>query len=258
MDFVGFLIEVFLGNEVSKEMKVALIAAGASVFAALIALVGTVVIGIKNTNSAKAIAEENIKITKELAKENIKITKAIAEENTKTAIEIAASTEQIGKENIISLDKRRLIDTISIQRIEWINKLRNAFVEFNKLTHTQSMIIFAIQMKSLDKSSYDFREPYQNVIASKNNIELLINPTEFFSKMLTYYLDCTINEILSDDFKMPKYSEYKKTLSYIQQVILKSEWKRIKIETEKGEIIRGAEVENLFEEIAKNIDEKNI
>lgn len=45
-------------------------------------------------------------------------------------------------------------------------------------------------------------------------------------------------------------------ITYIQQVILKSEWKRIIKEIEQGKKINDSEVAEIFNQVAMNIDEK--
>lgn len=179
----------------------------------------------------------------------------IAYKNRKSSIEIgrlsAETSKKIGELNIGELEKRRFIDTISGQRIDWINKLRDTFVEYNKLSHTYSMYVFSKQ----NKSDFDYGGMYQEIIAVKNHIELLLNPEELFSENLIKLLNQLIDSLHSHDFNMEKYKENKEVISYIQQVILKSEWKRIKVETEKGRQITDTEMKQIFEKIGKKIDE---
>ena len=54
---------------------------------------------------------------------NLLVTVIMAKRNEKVSREIS-------EKNIETLEKRRFIDAISMQRIEWINKLRDKFVEF--------------------------------------------------------------------------------------------------------------------------------
>ncbi|MCM3716631.1 hypothetical protein M3202_21550 [Alkalihalobacillus oceani] len=179
----------------------------------------------------------------------------IACQNRKASIKIgrlsAETSKKIGELNIGELEKRRFIDTISGQRIEWINKLRDTFVEFNKLSHTYSMYVFSNQ----NKSDFNYGGIYQEIIAVKNHIELLLNPEELFSENLMKYINQLIDSLHSHDFNMENYKENKEVISYIQQVILKSEWKRIKVETEKGRQITNKEMKRIFKKIGKKIDE---
>lgn len=181
----------------------------------------------------------------------------IANKNRKSSIEIgrlsAETSKKIGELNIGELEKRRFIDTISGQRIEWINKLRGTFVEFNKLSHTYSMFVFSNQ----SNSDFNFGGIYQEIIAAKNHIDLLLNPEELFSKYLMKYLNLLIDSLHSHDFNMETYKKNEEMISYIQQVILKSEWKRIKVETEKGRQITDMEMKQIFEGIGKKIDQSH-
>ncbi|MCQ6355603.1 hypothetical protein [Bacillus cereus] len=66
----------------------------------------------------------------------------------KSAKEAAAISKDIADGNLNSLEKRRLIDTVSTQRIEWINNVRDRFVEFNALCHTFSMTMINKRSKN--------------------------------------------------------------------------------------------------------------
>jgi hypothetical protein len=197
-------------------------------------------------NNAKLAAIVAI-VTAAIALIGIIVSSIISYKGVKNSAKV---TREIGKGNISSLEKRRLIDTISAQRIEWINKLRDEFVQFNKKTHTMSMLI--LSTKKGENTDYNFGNDYQEIIAFKNHIELLVNPTEFFSKKIIDYLERVLDSLISDDFNAYKIN--KDYLSFIQQVILKAEWKRIKIETEKGEQINKEQMNEIFVGVAKEID----
>lgn len=157
---------------------------------------------------------------------------------------------EVGELSMVSQDKQRLIETISAQRIEWINKIRQEFVEFNKLAHTMSMICFA---KGQQEEGYNFAKDYQELIGLKNHIYLLLNPTELYSKKINSALERIIDIIASSPFDMDSYRENVNELSYVQQVILKSEWKRIKVETESGEQISDNEMKEMFRQVGNEI-----
>lgn len=204
------------------------IAIGVAVLAAIIALSGSIL----SYNGNK----ETIKAAKESSQKSVEVSQAL------------------GDLNASSLDKQRLIDSISAQRIEWINKLRDTFVEFNKYTHTYSMLRFSQNFgKNL---GYNHVTDYQNIIGVKNHIELLLNPNEYFTEKLLFHLDGLINSLHSSDvdFNIIEYNKQKKRISFIQQVILKSEWKRIKTETENGKQVSDKEMNDIFIIVAKKID----
>ncbi|WP_454844393.1 hypothetical protein [Priestia megaterium] len=192
---------------------------------AVVSLAGVLFTGFVSSRTAKKTAETNAMISKELGENNIK-----------------------------SLDKRRLIDTISAQRIGWITNTRNQFVEFNKLCHRLSMIMLS---KSIDKDSnpgYDFGKHYQEIAGALNHIELLLNPREFFSEQLIIYLNRMFDSLAKGNFDMEVYKQHRATVAFIQQVILKAEWRRIKDETERGEQLTKKEMKKIFKKVAKEID----
>ncbi|MGG0536676.1 hypothetical protein [Priestia aryabhattai] len=162
-------------------------------------------------------------------------------------------SKEIGDKNVQSLEKRRLIDTISSQRIMWINSIRKEFVDFNKVSHTYMMEKFSIL--SGNNSNYDFGEQYQHMVAVKNHIELLLNPTETFSTKLLYCLDKILDTLHKESGDLNEYKEFKDATGFIQQVILKAEWRRIKKETERGEQISTEEMNLIFKEVATEINE---
>lgn len=162
-----------------------------------------------------------------------------------------------------SQSKRRYIDAISVQRIEWINNLRNKFVEFNELVYKRKLLLNSsnsiisddenqmVKSKLLDKNAV-------KLFSVESNIELFLNPTEFFSGKLSKYL----NEII-DIFAYteqiennPLFKELDGKVNFIEQVILKSEWNRINKETEIGKKINKYDMADIFNETAIKIDSK--
>ncbi len=176
--------------------------------------------------------------------------------SSKIAKKTSLISKEIGEKNVQSLEKRRLIDTISSQRIEWINSIRREFVEFNKLSHTYSMRHYVARRVLNDNQNLDFGELYQDMVAAKNHIELLLNPQEIFSTKLTIELNKIMDSLHVQEFVMKTYVYHKENAAFIQQVILKAEWKRIKEETARGEQISKEEMNEFFEEISKEIDSK--
>ncbi|KOR78372.1 hypothetical protein AM232_07795 [Bacillus sp. FJAT-21352] len=189
-------------------------------------------------------------LTAVVAVSGVIINSIISSKSAKNSAKIAKG---IGQDNIKSLEKRRFIDTISAQRIEWINNIRKEFVEFNKLSHTMSMVLLSIKTQGKNLN-YNFGNNYQDISAIKNHIELLLNPNELLSRKIIIYLDKIIDNLASE-FNMDIYKKDRKYLYFIQQVILKSEWKRIKVETERGEQITEEEMTQIFFEVGKKIDQ---
>ncbi len=201
-------------------------------------------------------------ITGGIAIINMIVTWLIARKNAintqQIAAETALTTLQVSNKSNETLEKRRFIDAISMQRIEWINNLRHAFVSFNELMSKRKILIFESKTSPRQDMLTLLNDNTVELFASKSNIELYLNPTEFFSENLSIYL----NEILeifggiknSDDNSL--YRETVDTIHYIEQVILKAEWRRIKEETKKGEQLSKEEMSEIFDEVAKEIDLK--
>lgn len=146
--------------------------------------------------------------------------------------------------------KAALNNTISTQRILWVNKLRDHFVDFNKLAYEYS---FNLNTKKRGvKTDFDFIEKHYELIALCNRIKLLLNPNEEFSKGLTEKLT-EIIELLNGDYSAKKYKMLIEDLNLIQQVILKAEWKRIKIEIKKGKLLSDKKVAKIYTDKAKSI-----
>ncbi|MGN4384776.1 hypothetical protein [Bacillus cereus group sp. TH260-2LC] len=148
--------------------------------------------------------------------------------------------------------EQRFINTISAQRIEWINTIRNEFVQFNTLVN--AIMYYPDVSTTKRESESDLLKDLKNIEEVKNRIVLLLNPREIFSDTLVTYLDEMIDIILLDSPILEKYSICKNEVIYIQQVILKSEWKRIKNETEIGKQLNEEETKRIFIDVAKEID----
>lgn len=76
--------------------------------------------------------------------------------------------------------KELLVQTISEERIRWINTLRDEFVEFNKNIVVYKAII---DENEGDISSEENRK-FEEVIASIHRITLLLNPSEHYMQYL--------------------------------------------------------------------------
>lgn len=204
------------------------IAAVVTVSAALIALAGTVVM-IINSNK---ISKQTSSISKEL-----------------------------GQKNLQSLDKRRLIDTVSTQRIEWINNIRHHFSNFNQKAFLllQWKINNKIQQQKDTPSANSKLEKenlFNELVEASSQIELFLNPTEKMSLKLLKTQSEVMKLNLDDRYSLDEYVTYMHYSVFFQQVILKAEWKRLKQETEFGRLLYESEINKIFEETAKKIDKE--
>ncbi|XKE96552.1 hypothetical protein LG326_16905 (plasmid) [Metaplanococcus flavidus] len=188
----------------------------------------------------------NIAVTVYLGKRGERISKENLEKTTVTTLEV-------NQKNNMILEKRRYIDAISMQRIEWINNIRNSFVDFNEWTAKRKLL--HLGSKKVKEEVID--ENTAKLFTIKKNIELYLNPEEFFSERLSFYLDEMIH-IFSDFTTIQDnllYRDIGNKIHFIEQVILKAEWRRIKEETEKGEQISKRDMEKIFEDVANEIDQ---
>lgn len=173
------------------------------------------------------------------------------------AITIVVNT-WIGKGNISSLKQRRYIDTISNQRIDWVNDLRDTFVELSILT-TEFLILHEIhKVKSLEMNHEKNQERLAIIVkigGSLKKTKLLLNPTEIYNKELIRRYTQLVDYLEEHDFSVEKHQKLHDDLEYIQQVILKAEWKRIITEIEMGKKLKKPKVAKIFSEVAKEVDE---
>ncbi|WP_223588964.1 hypothetical protein [Neobacillus bataviensis] len=142
--------------------------------------------------------------------------------------------------------KQRLIDTVSTQRVEWINKVRENFSEFSKVAYNLALVR-SKEEKIQEELQYDL---YYLI----NHIELSLNPTETITKKFVEKKNNLSTYLLNDrePFSWVLYSEFMNELHYIEQVILKSEWKRLKEETKSGSEVDDMEI--IHKQTALKID----
>ncbi|MCQ6355604.1 hypothetical protein [Bacillus cereus] len=73
---------------------------------------------------------------------------------------------------------------------------------------------------------------------------------------LINYLEQMFDCVVKEPENLSKYSKVREKVIFLQQVILKSEWRRIKLETQKGEQLSNEETDVIFKETAIEIDSK--
>ncbi|TMN21901.1 hypothetical protein [Lentibacillus cibarius] len=165
---------------------------------------------------------------------------------------------EIGKLDSRMQKERRFIDTISAERVVWINKLRESFATFNKQLFVTS------RMRNREKLNQpidrgDFNNCISELVYILNLIELYLNPTERPVKRLLDIGNDLIDQLTDSAGKVYLKDEYEKLveeMTFHQQVILKSEWARVKEEAEKGEQIDDRRMKELMLESAKSIDKQ--
>nr|WP_106784337.1 hypothetical protein [Lysinibacillus timonensis] len=193
---------------------IALLAAGIALFGAILAYLGV--------------------------RQTVKASRESSEKSNDVSIKLGKLSEQ-------SQGKQRLIETVSAQRVEWINKVREYFSQLSKVLH----IIAVKRSNNEEISDIQF-----DLIYLVNHIELFLNPTEIITNKFIEIKDEISNYLLNDKgcFSWNRYRELMLDLHYLEQVILKSEWKRLKEETIQGSEVK--DMEKIHKEIAEKIDPK--
>ncbi len=161
------------------------------------------------------------------------------------------ATLLIGVWNLLMSGKNRFITHINTERVMWVNKVRDIFSEFNKSSYIQSQL----------RKKYGSQIPVDDDLSNEliylvNHIELYLNPREtVVKKLIELQEKITVNLInYNRDFLMNSYEQSGLSLHYLQQIILKVEWKRIKNETKKGRELNDSEMKSIFINTAKEID----
>lgn len=179
------------------------------------------------------------------------------------AITLLANT-LLGKFNLTSLKQRRYIDTVSKERIEWLNKIRDSFVEYTTLTSELTMLVTFYdlgKMKVDDEKGQEYLDKLLQLEGVKQKIYLLLNPKEAYAVKLNLLSD-EATKLLLKYVSTPianngdELNNLNANVNFIQQVILKAEWKRIVIEIEKGKKLESKEVDKIFQDVAKYIDKE--
>lgn len=199
---------------------------------------------VNNTNDLKKeMDEQTRKLTKELGDQTHKLTK------------------ELGEKNLKALEQRRYIDAISAERIKWINTMRDRFSEYIKLVHMQ-MNDFS-EWKSQGDADIDeseLRKRFFDITYINNQINLLLNQTEPIVKKIVEIQSTLTIELGSpkdlSKYNYQKHQEMTNDLSYLYQIVLKAEWKRVKEENKNGAELSEEKMHEIYIEIAKKQSEK--
>ncbi|MCY8351877.1 hypothetical protein MOC99_18920 [Bacillus haynesii] len=162
-------------------------------------------------------------------------------------------------------NKDRYTEIVSRERLDWIEKLRETFHEFNELVDLYALELDRVR-GYVNPTSEELKQLYMLRTKIEQNWSitfLYINPTEILSKKLKELKDDLYEKLLLNkskelnvNFDIKVINNIKPEIIYIQSVILKSEWKRVKIEVEKGQDLSKGEMKDICIELAKNQDEK--
>lgn len=127
-----------------------------------------------------------------------------------------------------------------------------------------SMFVTLFNLKEItveDEKGKEYFDKLFRLEKVKQKLYLLLNPTEIYSEKLNVLSNEVIKLLLRYDENPidDKYDELgnlNANINFIQQVILKAEWKRIVIEIEKGKKLESKEVSKIFQEVAENINKE--
>ncbi len=191
---------------------------------------------------------EAARIAAETASSNTQLTMIVSIIGATLAFIGVCVTAWITHRNV---SRSTVIDALTKQRIEWLNTVRKNFVDFNNLTHE---LFFAI---NLNEKSSNIYEKFYLLKKTKFNMSLLLNPKESRVRSLNdkskELLDVITTEIENIDAE--KLKSLRNSIYFNQQIILKSEWKRIKEEIKKGRELKPNEVNSIYEQTSFEIEE---
>ncbi|KRE13702.1 MULTISPECIES: hypothetical protein [Bacillus] len=148
-----------------------------------------------------------------------------------------------------------IVDTISRQRIDWVNKMRDNFVEINDLIFTYSLKRSSyLRDKDGWDGEYDFVKNLTTIRKLKIDIDLLLNPTEEYANELSVKLNSLLQIFPKSELDKDEAGLYQREIKKLQQVIIKSEWSRTKKEIQQGKVLTDKEVKKIYTEKAKKLN----
>ncbi len=200
---------------------------------------------VNNTNDLKKeMDDQTRKLTKELGDQTHKLTK------------------ELGEKNLKALEQRRYIDAISTERIKWINTMRDKFSEFIKLSYLQMSDYSYWKNKLPEKidgnAEKELINRFYDITYASIQISLLLNPKEIISDRIDNLQNVIKSKLNSThdikNFEFKELATLAEELMYLHQVVLKSEWKRVKEENKIGEEIDDAAMNNIYISVAKDLN----
>lgn len=121
--------------------------------------------------------------------------------------------------------KNKFIDTVTVERIKWLEKLRTDISKFSGLTSFWS--------KSLrGTDSQESHEVLKEIDTLKVMIKLRLNPNGKYDKQIIELLDKIPS--LTDKTNLLELDKELNQLTIISQKLLKEEWDRVKKESKRG------------------------
>jgi hypothetical protein len=125
--------------------------------------------------------------------------------------------------------KTKFVDTITSERIEWLEKLRMDLSKFSGLT-----IFWAKSLRNVDTS--ESVEVLKEIDILRVMIKLRLNPEGTYDKQIIELLDKI--PLLTDKTDLTEINNALDMLTKLSQKLLKEEWNRVKKESKKGREIK--------------------
>lgn len=137
--------------------------------------------------------------------------------------------------------RNAIVDALVKQRIEWLNNLREKFVEFNTLTN--EIYLDVNRRKITGTGSDNLLDKYHLLEKTKTHIRLLLNPQEVSANTLNELSQELVMLLFEgENIDIEVLTDILRSVDVNQQTILKSEWKRIKEEIKQGRELNSFEV----------------
>lgn len=168
-------------------------------------------------------------------------------------------TKELGEKNLESLEQKRYIDAISVERIKWINTMRDNFSDFLKNVNLQMGDIVKLANEEQNVDEDKMVERLRVMMYTGNHIFLLLNPTEPICKeiiKLQIQIVTALEGYSDIEFDYDKLSELTEDLVFLYQVVLKAEWKRVKEENKIGEEIDDNAMYDIYISVAEKLDKE--
>lgn len=181
---------------------------------------------------------EAARIAAETASRNTQLTMIIAIVSALIALLGVGLTAWITYKNA---SRNAIVDALAKQRIEWLNNLREKFVEFNTLTN--EIYLDVNRRKITGTGSGNLLDKYHLLEKTKTHIRLLLNPQEVSANRLNELSQELIMLLFeAENIDIEELTDILRSVDVNQQTILKSEWKRIKEEIKQGRELNSFEV----------------
>ncbi|WHX43802.1 hypothetical protein QNH35_13840 [Bacillus pumilus] len=170
-----------------------------------------------------------------------------------------AVSRSIGEQNLKALDKSRFIEIVSKNRAKWIEDVRSLMSQYNETIYLKSSEMLMIKDGvALDLERVKRLDSFHVKLAHEaRKLILYLNPSEVVSRnFLSKNLEA-MNIILMDPQDIKDNYNHKKMVTinsdliYLQGVILKAEWRRLKLEVEWGRELTTDEFQEVCDTIAR-------